>query len=324
MKTPFLLLALAPVLAAAAQPGAAAETETFRWKECPDAVKGLAIQAFMETVVAEDLVVYSLQPGKFSGTCARADAPSIERDLVEDEIVRTAKENERRRAAARRETGGPDPRIAAASRFSFALDRLLDPDREIWFVHEMSFLGGHEDHEVEDGARAGVTFEGTARQGLLVDGQFLKGLLLPTGVVVTTNVIARPAADGGDPVTTREIHRLRRYEWVEASKPREPAFEPATPLPVYFRTYGINYLNAPTIFPLWLKARGGRFEVKRNFLKACGKCGGKGRWTEWKKTAQTIVSCPACAGTGSVGVEKTYVILPDESTGGKSAAVTFE
>ncbi len=314
MKTPFLLLALAPVLAAAAQPGAAAETETFRWKECPDAVKGLAIQAFMETVAAEDLVVYSLQPGKFSGTCSRLDAPAIENDLVEDEIVRTAKENERRRAAALRESARPDPRIAAASRFSFALDRLLDPDREIWSVHEMSFLGGHEDHEVEDGARAVVTFEGTAKQGLLVDGQFLKGLLLPTGVVVTTNLVARPGANGGDPVAANEIHRLRRYEWVEASKPREPAFEPAMPLPVYFRTYGINYLNAPTIFPLWLKARGGRFEVKRNFLEPCGKCGGKGRWAEWKKNVQELVACPACGGAGAVGVEKTFIILPDKNT----------
>ena len=93
---------------------------------------------------------------------------------------------------------------------------------------------------------------------------------------------------------------------------------------MYFQTYGINYLNAPTIFPLWLKARRGRFEVKRNFLKTCGKCGGKGRWAVWKKTVQELVACPACGGAGSVGVEKTYVILPDESAGGNPAAVSFE
>ena len=327
MKAPFLLLALAPVLAAAAPPGTVAETETFRWKDCPDAVRGLAINAFMEKVVAEDLVVYSFRPDKFAGVCPRVEAASIKQDLVEDEIARTEKENERRRAEARR-AAVPDPRAATAGRFAFALGRLLDPDREIWLVHGLAALeDGDEDVVLERSANAVVTFEGTDKQGLLVDGQLVKGLLHPAGVVVTTNVVEHPAEEGEAPLVTREIHRLRRYEWVgeKRAEVREVPFEPAAPLPVYFQTHGINYLNAPTIFPLWLKATDGRFEVSRNFPRTCAKCQGKGRWIEWKKTVQTIVSCPACGGSGSVGVEKTYVILPDEPPPRKkSSAVSFE
>ena len=220
-----------------------------------------------------------------------------------------------------------DPRAASSSRFSFALERMVSPDREIWVVHRLEFLEGHDDErDLEEGAKAVVSFEGTDKEGRLVDGQLLKGLLLPTGVCTVTNLHWTGSEDG-EPV--REVDRLRRFDWVgngsAAKHVAAPKVELETPLPVYFRTYGINYLNAPTIFPLWLKAKGGRFETRRNFRRTCGRCEGKGKWTEWKKSVQTIVVCPACGGSGHVGVEKTYVIVDGAAPGAKrSSAVSFE
>lgn len=324
MKRPALLLALAATAAFAAD----AERETFAWKDCPDNVKGYAIQDFLEIVEKNDYVVYSLQPGKFSGVCPRLEAAGMERDLVADEAERVERENARRIAEAkRRGASGDDPRVAASSRFSFALERMVSPEREIWIVHRLEFIEGNDDEQdLEEGARAVVSFEGTDREGRLVDGQRLKGLLLPTGVCTVTNLHWTGSEDG-EPV--REIDRLRRFDWVgngsAATHVAAPKVELETPLPVYFRTYGINYLNATTIFPLWLKAKGGRFETRRNFRRTCGKCGGKGKWIEWKKTVQNLVACPACGGSGHVGVEKTYVIVGDAAPGPKrSSAVSFE
>ena len=64
--------------------------------------------------------------------------------------------------------------------------------------------------------------------------------------------------------------------------------------------------------------------MTRNFRKTCERCGGKGKWIEWKKAAQTIVSCPACAGSGAIGVEKTYVIVDGPPGTKRSSAVSFE
>lgn len=325
-------LALLAALAAVSAFGAATETETFPWKDCPDNVKGYAIQDFLELVEKNDFVAYSLQPGKFSGVCSRLDAAAMEKDLVLEEAARADRENARRIAEAKRKAGGaaaPDPRVAASSRFSFSLERLLSAEREVWIVHRLEFLEGLEDaDELEEGAKAVVSFEGTDRVGRLVDGQRLKGLLLPAGVCTVTNVHWTAATAGGDEEPVREIDRLRRFEWVgdgnAALHVEAPAIELETPVPVYFRTYGINFLNAPTILPLWIRAKGGRFEVTRNFRKTCGKCGGKGKWIEWKKTAQTIVSCPACAGAGAIGVEKTYVIVDGPSGTKRSSAVSFD
>ena len=327
MKSTVLLAALA----AASAFGAATETETFSWKDCPDNVKGYAIQDFLELVEKNDFVAYSLQPGKFSGVCSRLDATAMERDLVLEEAERVDRENARRIAEAKRKAGGagaPDPRVAASSRFSFSLERLLSPEREIWIVHRLEFIEGREDaDELEEGAKAVVSFEGTDREGRLVDGQRLKGLLLPTGICTVTNV-HWTAASGGDEEPVREIDRLRRFEWVgdgsAAIHVEAPKVELETPLPVYFRTYGIGYLNAPTILPLWIRAKGGRFEVTRNFRKTCERCGGKGKWIEWKKTVQSLVSCPACAGSGVVGVEKTYVILDGPPGAKRAAPVSFD
>lgn len=176
-------LALLAALAAVSAFGAATETETFPWKDCPDNVKGYAIQDFLELVEKNDFVAYSLQPGKFSGVCSRLDAAAMEKDLVLEEAARADRENARRIAEAKRKAGGaaaPDPRVAASSRFSFSLERLLSAEREVWIVHRLEFLEGLEDaDELEEGAKAVVSFEGTDRVGRLVDGQRLKGLLLP-------------------------------------------------------------------------------------------------------------------------------------------------
>ena len=324
MKRPALLLVLAATAAVAAE----TERETFAWKDCPDNVKGYAIQDFMEIVEQNDFVVYSLQPGKFSGVCPRLEAAGMERDLVADEAARVERENARRIAEAkRRGASGEDPRVASSSRFSFALERMVSPEREVWVVHRLEFIEGHDDErDLEEGAKAVVSFEGTDKEGRLVDGQLLKGLLLPTGVCTVTNLHWTGSEDG-EPV--REVDRLRRFDWVgngsAAKHVAAPKVELETPLPGYFRTYGINYLNAPTIFPLWLKAKGGRFETRRNFRRTCGRCEGKGKWTEWKKSVQTIVVCPACGGSGHVGVEKTYVIVDGAAPGAKrSSAVSFE
>ena len=174
MKRLPLLLALAAAAAAAA---AETESETFAWKDCPDNVKGYAIQDFMEIVEQNDYVVYSLQPGKFSGVCPRLEAASMERDLVQEEAERVEKENARRIAEAKRKgASAQDPRAAASSRFSFALERMLSPDRELWVVHRLELLEGRDgEFDLEEGAKAVVSFEGTDREGRLVDGQLLRG-----------------------------------------------------------------------------------------------------------------------------------------------------
>ena len=168
MKTPALLLALAATAAVAAE----TERETFAWKDCPDNVKGYAIQDFMEIVEQNDFVVYSLQPGKFSGVCPRLEAAGMERDLVADEAERVERENARRIAEAkRRGASAEDPRVAASSLFSFALERMVSPEREVWVVHRLEFIEGHDDEQdLEEGAKAVVSFEGTDREGRLVDG----------------------------------------------------------------------------------------------------------------------------------------------------------
>lgn len=99
-------LALLAALAAVSAFGAATETETFPWKDCPDNVKGYAIQDFLELVEKNDFVAYSLQPGKFSGVCSRLDAAAMEKDLVLEEAARADRENARRIAEAKRKAGG--------------------------------------------------------------------------------------------------------------------------------------------------------------------------------------------------------------------------
>ena len=312
MKRFAALLAAVPALALAA----ATESETFVWKDCPAEVKVHAIREFMEIAQRDDLVVYSTTPGKLSGVCGRAKVPELKAKLAAASAsaraaaARTAK-------AERARSSAPDDEERV---FSFSLAELLDPDRELWLVRRLSAVGGRTADDLEDGADAVVLFGGTDKQGSLVVGQKLRGVLVPNGVHTVTNDYRREVFGGDGWERRRAVERLRRYRWradrpaggagKTAGRGAEQEPDPAVP-DVYFRTFGINYLNADHVFPLWLRSRGGSFKTTVKTRKSCDKCGGKGKWSEWKGGAQQLVSCPACGGGGSVEVNKTYEFVPE-------------
>ena len=307
-----LLLAALPALA----PAAATESETFVWKDCPADVKVHAIREFMEIAQRDDLVVYSTTPGKLSGVCGRAKVPELKAKL--------AAASASARAAAARAAKSERARSSAPEGeervFSFSLAELLDPDRELWLVRRLSAVGGRTADDLEDGADAVVLFGGTDKQGSLVVGQKLRGVLVPNGVHTVTNDYRREVFGGDGWERRRAVERLRRYRWradrpaggaaKAAGRGAEQEPDPAVP-DVYFRTFGINYLNADHVFPLWLRSRGGSFKTTVKTRKVCDRCGGKGKWSEWKGGAQQLVSCPACGGGGSVEVSKTYEFVPE-------------
>ena len=305
------LLAAVPALALAA----AKESETFVWKDCPADVKVHAIREFMEIAQRDDLVVYSTKPGKLSGVCGRAKVPELKAKLAASSAsARAAAARAAKSARARSPAPEGEERV-----FSFSLAELLDPDRELWLVRRLTAVGGRTADDLEDGADAVVHFGGTDKQGALVVGQKLRGVLVPNGVHTVTNDYRREVFGGDGWERRRAVERLRRYRWradrPEAGaepdgKPGAPAEEPAAP-EFYFRTFGINYLNADHVFPLWLRARGGSFKTTVRTRKSCDRCGGKGRWSEWRGGAQQLVSCPACGGGGSVEVSKTYEFVPE-------------
>jgi len=309
MKRSSLLLAAVPALALAAGP----DSETFVWKDCPAEIRVHAIREFMEIVQRDDLVVYSTAPGKLTGVCGRAKVPEIRARLAAEAASAANAAAKASREAALRARKPADERV-----FSFSLAELLDPDRELWLVRRLTAVDGRGDADLEDGSDAVVFFGGTDKQGKLVVGERLRGVLAPNGVHTVTNSYRREVFGGDGWERRRSVERLRRYAW-RADRSREPAAEDAEPAKapgpaapnVYFRTFGINFLNADHIFPLWLRARGGSFKTSIRSQRACEKCGGRGKWFEWQKTVQQLVVCPACGGNGSIDVKKTYEFVPE-------------
>ena len=308
------LLAVVPALALAA--GSA--SETFVWKDCPPEIRVHAIREFMEIARRDDLVVYSTTPGKLTGVCGRAKIPEIRAKLAAEAAAGASRAaaDAAKAAAARARS-----RAAAADAervFSFSLAELLDPDRELWLVRRLTAVDGRSDGDLEDGSDAVVFFGGTDKQGSLVVGQRLRGVLAPNGVHTVTNSYRREVFGDDGWERRRSVERLRRYAWradrsaaaVAGAAEEEKPAAPAAP-DVYFRTFGINYLNADHIFPLWLRARGGSFRTTVRSQRTCEKCGGRGRWSEWKDGRQNLVVCPACAGNGGVDVNKTYEFVPE-------------
>lgn len=314
MKRLPLLIAAVPALALAAGP----ESETFVWKECPPEIRVHAIREFMEIVQRDDLVVYSTTPGKLSGVCGRAKAPEIRARLVAEATAEASRAASSAAAAAKAAAARARAAADAERVYSFSLAELLDPDRELWLVRRLTAVDGRDDGDLEDGSDAVVFFGGTDKQGSLVVGQRLRGVLVPNGVHTVTNSYRREVFGDDGWERRRSFERLRRYAWradrspasVAAAAEKELEAAPAAP-DVYFRTFGINYLNADHIFPLWLRARGGSFKTSVRSLRTCGKCGGRGRWSEWKDGHQNLVVCPACSGNGSVEVRKTYEFVPE-------------
>ena len=309
MKPLLLLLAAIPALAFAA----GTESETFVWKDCPAEIRVHAIREFMEIVQRDDLVVYSTSPGKLSGVCGRAKAPEIRAKLAAQAASAAKSAAKAARAAAARARAA-DP--AAELVYSFSLAELLDPDRELWLVRRLVPADRRAAGDLEDGSDAVVFFGGTDKQGSLVVGQKLRGVLAPWGVYTVTNEYRREVFGGDGWERRRHVERLRRFHWraerpLEDAGPAEEVSEEPVAPDVYFRTFGINYLNADHVFPLWLRARGGTFKTTIKAQKTCEKCGGRGRWTEWKGTVQQPVSCPACGGNGSVEIRKSYVFVPE-------------
>ncbi len=305
------LLALVPTLLLAA----GAESEKFVWKDCPSDIRVHAIREFMEIVQRDDLVVYSTSPGKLSGVCGRAKAPEIRAKLAAQAASAAKSAASAARAAAARARAA-DP--SAEQVYSFSLAELLDPDRELWLVRRLVPADRRAGSDLEDGSDAVVFFGGTDKQGSLVVGQKLRGVLVPRGVHTVTNDYRREVFGGDGWERKRNVERLRRFHWRADRAERPEAAgagdggekEPDAP-DVYFRTFGINYLNADHVFPLWLRARGGSFKTTIKAQKTCEKCGGRGRWTEWKGTVQQPVVCSACGGNGSVEILKTYEFVPE-------------
>lgn len=304
MKRLLAALLVSPSLLLAA----ATENETVVWKECSPELRAHAIRAFMEIATRDDLVVYSTTPGKLTGVCGRARIPEIRAKLA----ARAAGSAKKGAKRAKRKDDGP----AEENVFSFSLAEMLDPDREIWLVRRLVAVGRDGEGDLEDGADAVVFFGGTDKQGALVVGQKLRGVLVPNGVYTVTNDYRRETFDDEGWERRRHVERLRLFKW-RADRPEEDAEAaedaerpPAAPA-VYFRTFGINYLNAEHIFPLWLRARGGSFRTTVVTQRTCERCGGKGKWTEWRGTGQKSVSCPVCGGVGSVEVKRLYTIVPE-------------
>ena len=299
LVTPSLLLA------------AATENETVVWKECSPELRAHVIRAFMEIATRDDLVVYSTTPGKLTGVCGRARIPEIRAKLA----ARAAGGARKDAKKTKRKDGG----AAEENVFSFSLAEMLDPDREIWLVRRLVAVGRDGEGDLEDGTDAVVFFGGTEKQGALVVGQRLRGVIVPNGVYTVTNDYRRDTFDDEGWERRHHVERLRLFKW-RADRPEEDAEateedaagegRPAAPS-VYLRTFGINYLNAEHIFPLWLRARGGSFRTTVRTQRTCDRCGGKGKWTEWRGTGQKTVSCPVCGGVGSVEVLRQYTIVPE-------------
>ena len=308
MKRLAALLLFVPSLLFAA----ATESEKFVWKDCPSDIRVHAIREFMEIVQRDDLVVYSTAPGKLSGVCGRAKVPEIKAKLAAQAASAARSAAAAAKSAAARARAA-DP--AAEQVYSFSLAELLDPDRELWLVRRLVPADRRAESDLEAGSDAVVFFGGTDKQGTLVVGQKLRGVLVPRGVHTVTNDYRREVFGGDGWERKRNVERLRRFHW-RADRADRPAAaegkadEPDAP-PVYFRTFGINYLNADRVFPLWLRARGGAFKTTVKAQKTCDKCGGRGRWTEWKGTVQQPVVCPACGGNGSVEINKIYEFVPE-------------
>lgn len=311
MKFLHVLLAAVPALA----PAAGTESETFVWKDCPAEVRVHAIREFMEIVQRDDLVVYSAVPGKLSGVCGRAKVPELKAKLA----AQAAGAAKSAAAAAKASAARARAADSAAERvFSFSLAELLDPDRELWLVRRLVPADRRAENDLEDGSDAVVFFGGTEKQGFLVVGQKLRGVLVPNGVHTVTNDFRREVFDGDGWERRRNVERLRRFRWIadrseraeRAASPAEEEKGPDAP-DVFFRTFGINFLNADHVFPLWLRARGGSFKTTVRTQKSCEKCGGRGKWTEWRKTVQKLVVCPACGGNGFLEVRKTYEFVPE-------------
>ena len=307
MKRFFAALSVVPALALAA----GTESETFVWKDCPADVRVHAIREFMEIVQRDDLVVYSTSPGKLTGVCGRAKAPEIRASLAAKAAAAAKGAAAAAKSAAPR-ANAADP--AAERVYSFSLAELLDPDRELWLVRRLVAADRRAEGDLEDGADAVVSFGGTDKQGSLVVGQKLRGVLAPWGVYTVTNEYRREVFGGDGWERRRHVERLRRFRW-RADRafppPEESGKEEPDAPSVYFRTFGINYLNADHVFPLWLRARGGSFKTTVKAQKTCEKCAGRGRWSEWKGSAQQLVTCPSCGGGGSVEVRKTYEFVPE-------------
>ncbi len=312
MKPLLLLLAAIPALAFAA----GTESETFVWKDCPAEIRVHAIREFMEIVRRDDLVVYSTVPGKLSGVCGRAKIPEIREQLA---VRASGAAHAAAKAAGGAKASAAKARAAAAAEelvYSFSLAELLDPDRELWLVRRLVPADRRAAGDLEDGSDAVVFFGGTDKQGSLVVGQKLRGVLVPKGVHTVTNDYRREVFGGDGWERRRTVERLRRFHWraerpLEDAGPAEEVSEEPVEAPVYFRTFGINFLNADHVFPLWLRARGGSFRTTVRTQRACERCGGRGKWSEWKGTAQQLVSCPACGGNGSVEIRKSYVFVPE-------------
>ncbi len=308
MKRLAALLLFVPSLLFAA----ATESEKFVWKDCPSDIRVHAIREFMEIVQRDDLVVYSTAPGKLSGVCGRAKVPEIKAKLAAQAASAARSAAAAAKSAAARARAA-DP--SAEQVYSFSLAELLDPDRELWLVRRLVPADRRAGSDLEEGSDAVVFFGGTDKQGSLVVGQKLRGVLVPRGVHTVTNDYRREVFGGDGWERRRNVERLRRFHWRadRAERPAAAEEEPGAPAapPVYFRTFGINYLNADRVFPLWLRARGGSFKTTVKAQKTCDKCGGRGRWTEWKGSVQQPVVCPACGGNGSVEITKTYEFVPE-------------
>lgn len=291
---------------------AGTENEKFVWKECPSDIRVHAIREFMEIVQRDDLVVYSTAPGKLSGVCGRAKVPELKAKLA-SQAASAAKSAAAAAKSAAARARAADP--SAEQVYSFSLAELLDPDRELWLVRRLVPADRRAGSDLEEGSDAVVFFGGTDKQGSLVVGQKLRGVLVPRGVHTVTNDYRREVFGGDGWERRRNVERLRRFHWRadRAERPAAAEEEPGAPAapPVYFRTFGINYLNADRVFPLWLRARGGSFKTTVKAQKTCDKCGGRGRWTEWKGSVQQPVVCPACGGNGSVEITKTYEFVPE-------------
>ena len=291
---------------------AGTENEKFVWKECPSDIRVHAIREFMEIVQRDDLVVYSTAPGKLSGVCGRAKVPELKAKLA-SQAASAAKSAAAAAKSAAARARAADP--AAEQVYSFSLAELLDPDRELWLVRRLVPADRRAGSDLEEGSDAVVFCGGTDKQGSLVVGQKLRGVLVPRGVHTVTNDYRREVFGGDGWERRRHVERLRRFHWRadRAERPAAAEEEPGAPAapPVYFRTFGINYLNADRVFPLWLRARGGSFKTSVKAQKTCDKCGGRGRWTEWKGSVQQPVVCPACGGNGSVEITKTYEFVPE-------------
>ncbi len=306
MKRLFAALLAVPSLVFAA----ATESATVVWKDSPPEHRNLAIRAFMDVVAREELVVYSTTPGKLSGICSRSLVPEL-RQKAREQAEKAARPAAAKKEPPARKDAPRDERV-----FEFSLSELLDPDREIWLVHRLVAVGGRREGDLENGAAAVVFFGGTEKQGSLVVGQVLRGVLEQNGVHTVTNSFRREAFGEDGWERRRTVERMRRYVWKadRSVAPEEESAAPAAgeeepPPGFYFRTFGINYLNAEHVFPLWLRARGGSFQVSEKGRRACDRCGGKGKWTEWKGGGQQIVSCAGCGGTGSVEVRTVYTFV---------------